>query len=96
MNDAGNGRPTFVADRVVTFFSRVAELRFARSKLRCNRITAIGRVDQLRHIFRDSDGEFLCDFSDLLQASRFHQSRRDEIFDAEDPGPWHQPTISRS
>ena len=99
MNDAGDGRPALIPDRVGTFFRRLGELRRCRHKLRRDRVGGIGRIDQFRHVLRHSDGELLGHSSDLSESTRLGQPRGNEIFCAENPGPASpciQPAVSRS
>jgi hypothetical protein len=80
VNDARDRGPALITDWVGTFFSRPCQLGLAWDKLRRNRVPVIGRIDQLRHVLRNSDGELLGHSSDLSESTRLGQPRWNEIF----------------
>src|SRR5215471_12147361 len=87
VNDAGNGRPTLVADGVATFLRRCGKLRDVRHKLRRDRVIGVARVDQLGDVVGHRDGELCGDPPYLFESLRFDQSGADETVSADNRPP---------
>jgi len=84
MDDAGDGGPAFVTDRVSLLFGRNDKFGRARDKLRRDRVGEVGRIDQGRHLLGHGNGKFSGHPADILETARLDQACRYELFWTQD------------
>jgi hypothetical protein len=90
VNDAGEGRPTFIADRVGPFLRRFGELRRCRHKLSRDRVGGIGPIDQFRYVLGHGNSKLGGNKSDLLKSLTLDEASGNEFVSAEGHAPFRQ------